>query len=324
MIDSLLDRATSILERRFLRNAFLPVLLFAPVTLLPSSMQGGRLDRGLAAWDGQSLTFKVTTVVGYFTLCWFGAAIVASQWRNIVRLFEGYPLERLPRLREFGVRWHQAQREELTAFIASGSALERAFDLRYWHYPDAEDAVPLPTRLGNVLLAAELYPLKRYGTGLVPLWSRLHAVLPSEVQQDIEDARATMEFLLVLCLWLAGFAALNPLIAIWFGTSMPIAIAVFALGLLCAYWAYLSAIPAAQEYGEQLRAAFETHRFELLRRMRLPLPENLRREQAQWRLLDRFVAKGADPNWTYDTDESRQIHPRLLSGPSDGETEATP
>ncbi|MBB5076290.1 hypothetical protein [Nonomuraea endophytica] len=82
MIDSLLDRATSILERCFPRNAFLPVPVFSH-------------NDTLAVSEEQS-------VIGYFTFCWFGAVVVAGQWRNIIRLFGGYPLQRLPRLKDKG------------------------------------------------------------------------------------------------------------------------------------------------------------------------------------------------------------------------------
>ncbi|WP_329086528.1 hypothetical protein [Streptosporangium sp. NBC_01469] len=310
MIDSLFDRAASVLERRFLRNAFLPVLLFLPVTLAPCLLQGGNLERGLAAWEGQTLTFKFLAVIGYFTFCWFSAAIVASQWRNIIRLFEGYPVARFPWLESIGVRWHSARSAELVDLVERERDRMSASELRYWAYPETG---VLPTRLGNVLRAAEFYPIRRYGISLITVWPRLHKVLPRETAEDVEDARATMEFLLVLCLWLVAFAALNPVLAVLLGTSMPLSILLFALGLVLAYWAYLSAIPAAAEYGEHLRAAFEVHRLKLLEQLRLPQPDTLLAERARWEDLDRFILEGASPGWRYEPDAGNELRIRIVT-----------
>ncbi|WP_422768685.1 hypothetical protein ACN28C_17935 [Plantactinospora sp. WMMC1484] len=153
MIDSFLDRATSVLERRFLTNAFLPVLILLPSAALPSLMQERRLDHLIATFNPLPLATKTLVVAGYFTLCWFLAVIVASQWRNIIRLFEGYPLARWPMLDEVGKRWHRAR----------SAALEADRDEWYaWYLEYPASTEVLPTRLGNVIRAAERYPLYRY------------------------------------------------------------------------------------------------------------------------------------------------------------------
>jgi hypothetical protein len=95
VLSGLLDRAASIVERRFLKNAFLPVLLFFPALATPVLLQDGRLQDLAQAWDELSGTLNVLAVVAYLALVWFLAAVVASQWRNIIRLFEGYPLVRI-------------------------------------------------------------------------------------------------------------------------------------------------------------------------------------------------------------------------------------
>ncbi|WP_204038683.1 hypothetical protein [Acrocarpospora phusangensis] len=291
------------------------MLLFLPVTVTPSVLQGDLLETALTGWEGRSFTLKIVTVVGYFTFCWFGAAIIASQWRSIIRLFEGYPLARLPWLEGVGVRWHRARLAELTTHEEHGSHAVSATELRYWAYPST---AVLPTRLGNVLRAAEFYPLRRYGISLIMIWPRLHKILPRETAEDVEDARATMEFLLVLCLWLVGFALLNPLVAMALGTSLPISLLCFALGLLLAYWAYLSAIPAAAEYGDHLRAAFEVHRHELLKRLRFPQPGTLAEERARWREIDHFVLTGTRFDWRYEPDAAEELRVRLVDGERSG------
>ncbi|GLX93584.1 hypothetical protein [Herbidospora sp. NBRC 101105] len=162
----------------------------------------------------------------------------------------------------------------------------------------------LPTRLGNVLRAAELYPMRRYGADLIIVWSRLYYVLPRDMIDDVEDARATLEFSLVLSLWFAAFGFGGPLVAYTTGSSMSVGFLCFFGGIPLAYLLYLSAISAATEYGEHLRSAFELHRFDLLARYRLPFPNNLQEERAQWRHLMSFIVSGAEPNWRYISNDA--------------------
>jgi hypothetical protein len=58
-----------------------------------------------------------------------------------------------------------------------------------------EEAV-LPTRLGNILRAAEMYPYERYGMDGITLWSKLFKTLPKEFQEEIETAYDELLFLL--------------------------------------------------------------------------------------------------------------------------------
>ncbi|MEV4833501.1 hypothetical protein AB0K05_03205 [Nonomuraea sp. NPDC049486] len=312
MIDSLFDRASSILEKRFLRNAFLPVLLFPPVTLLPSLLQGGRLEALVAAWSAQSLGLQVIETLGFFALSWFGASVLASQWRNIVRLFEGYPWQRWHRIYGVGRKWHGARQAELQYMSLYGPNIDAAVHLQHRIYPEDPSHV-LATRLGNVLRAAEAYPIQRYGAGLVTLWPRLYHVLPREIQNDVENARATMEFLLVLSLWFCGFGVMNPFIAWFLDTSMPLALGLLGVSLFFAYCAYVSAIPAAIEYGQYLKSAFEVYRFALLKRLRLRQPTSMADEKKQWADLQRLILENLflDSDYEPDTEEIRL----LVAGP---------
>ncbi|WP_250031155.1 hypothetical protein [Paractinoplanes maris] len=291
MIDSLLDRATAVLERRFLTNAFLPVLLLLPAAALPSLVEGGRLNQVVAAFSALPLATKLLVAGGYFTFAWFLAVIVASQWRNIIRLFEGYPLAGWPAVDAIGKHWHRTQSADLDADSAEWFS-------NYLAYPASDEV--LPTRLGNVMRAAERYPLDRYGADLILVWPRLLQVIPRESAQDVEEARGRLEFVLVLALWFAGFAALAPVFAFSARGSALVAVSCLMLGTGGAYAAYLSGIAAAAEYGEYLRALFDTHRFALLRQLNAPIPTTLRGERQLWRELGDFVGRGIPPRWDYD------------------------
>jgi hypothetical protein len=294
MIDSIIDRAASILERRFLTNAFLPVVLLPPAIAMPALLQTDRLNQLIGDWGRASLGTKVVLVVGYFTFSWFFAVILASQWRNIVRLFEGYPLWRWPALDRVGKQWHGA-----VSFQLARPVNRKYWYLEYSRYPAARDA--LPTRLGNVMRAAERYPEQRYGADLILVWPRLYQVLPRDAVDDVEGARSTMEFLLVLSLWFAAFATGAPLVAVVTRHPSWVAVVCFAVGAGGAYAAYLSAITAAAEYGEQLRSIFDVYRLDLLRRLSVPPVETIAEERLRWQTLGALIGRRVPPDWTYDS-----------------------
>ncbi|MGH2775281.1 MAG: hypothetical protein ACRDJT_07605, partial [Actinomycetota bacterium] len=95
-------------------------------------------------WNSQPTASKVVQVIAYLAAVWFIAAIIASQWRNIIRLFEGYPFVRVRVLDDLGKNWHRNNVRELTR----SRHLGRWYSL-YWEYPAMSDV--LPTRLGNIL-----------------------------------------------------------------------------------------------------------------------------------------------------------------------------
>jgi hypothetical protein len=291
-----LSQAVSILEQRFLKNAFLPVLLFFPAVVAPSAISSGNLMNLVHKWDAQSGTLKLIEVAGYLAVVWFMAGILASQWRNILRLYEGYPLARYPLFDRAGKRWHRKQLVKLES--VSPQTLDSQF-FTYMAYPELADI--LPTRLGNVLRAAELYPRYRYDANEILLWPRIYHILPRELLADIQDARASLDFLLVVSLWCVGFAVGNPIAALLGHGSLTVAACTFTAGLLLGYLAYLSAIPAAAEYGAYLRTAFEAYRFDLLARLRVPIPTNLADERQRWRELCAFLLSGVWPDWEYET-----------------------
>jgi hypothetical protein len=294
VISEIFDRLSTILERRFLKNAFLPALLFPLAVAMPILLQNERMNTVTRTWESLFLGVKLFYFFAYFTACWFAAAIIASQWRNIIRLYEGYPLESWPWLRNMGKQWHAAQRREMVFPPPDDQTLY----LRYWTYPEFPAEV-LPTRLGNVMRAAETHALRRFEAETILLWPRLTHVLPSETLSDITEARANLEFLLVLSLWFAGFALANPLTALTFGGSPAIAALLFACGLLGAYMAYASAVPIAAEYAEHVRCTFELYRLDLLDRLRIPAPHTLKEERDIWWRLCAFIRGGTEFGWKY-------------------------
>jgi hypothetical protein len=73
------------------KNALLSALLLPLFVALPFAVQSDRLIVLARSWDRHSATSKLLILAAYFVTAWFFAAVLASQWRNIIRLYEGYP-----------------------------------------------------------------------------------------------------------------------------------------------------------------------------------------------------------------------------------------
>jgi hypothetical protein len=216
---------------------------------------------------------------------WFTAAIVASQWRNIIRLYEGYPLMRIAGVGQACASWYWRRAQK---FENVGDRWRL-----YYDFP-ATSHDCLPTRLGNIIRAAERYSYYRYGADTIVVWPRLYHLLERDVVDDVEDARASLEFLLVVSLWfvMAGWG--GAIFLAFAGDSMALAIVWSLGGTFGAYLAYLSAIRAAVEYGEQLRSTMELYRLQLLEHLRIPVPTTVKGERAAWERFADFVGAGDD------------------------------
>jgi hypothetical protein len=170
---------------------------------------------------------------------------------------------------------------------------------QYRNYP-RDPARALPTRLGNILKAAEEYPAYegRYGLDAVFFWPRLFAVVPDSTRSDLSDARATFVLLLNVCtlalLFSAGafaaliFAVIHPADVFWASAGG---------ALVLAYLMYRSALGPAQAYGELVRSAFDLYRGDLLDQLKLSEPASFDQERTLWGNLGQMMYRGdaSDP-----------------------------
>ena len=248
-------------ERRFVFNAMLPVAVFGVATITAVLAFNDSLVPFLRWIDGRSGMAQGIAALLAFATCWMAGGILASQWRNLVRLFEGYPLvaawPRLPVVGDRpcpGTKHHQNRRYEID---------QRDADEFYMSYCSLEFDV-LPTRFGNILLAAERYPYERYGVDPILFWPRLFPSLPDHFRDDYGVYVMAYEFplvvgaLSVLCGTVVAWAS------IWARASYLWFALILTSSWTVAYFFYLSACSAAAEWGEQLRTAFDLYRTNLL------------------------------------------------------------
>lgn len=176
----------------------------------------------------------------------------------------------------------------------------------------------LPTRLGNILRASELYPRERYEIEGITLWNRLFHVLPQSFLQHMEEKNNHLLFLLnssflviinaSICIFIGLIGLLcqtnlfSSLCLKLFGTISlfhgflfisPLEyIFIAALLFFVGYILYRIAVNAAEDYTFFIRAGFDLYRFNLLRQLNQKIPENLQEEKATWETLTQFFVVG--------------------------------
>lgn len=153
-------------------------------------------------------------------------------------------------------------------------------------HPHAREWV-LPTRLGNIMRAYEVYSHVVYGLDAIPAWPRLAMVLPERARTRIQEARAPMDFALNL---LAG--SMLVVVAYVLCALATLSLPVFWMPLLAAVLAWASWFllhASARQWGEQVKSAFDLHRHVLARSLDLELPPTLAAERRMWMAVSRMM-----------------------------------
>jgi hypothetical protein len=290
MVDAALGRITGWLSARQVLSLLLPALAFwGAVTLLVVHRVGWSTTQGWwTGIDGQSKAVLTAAAGGgllVFTL------LLAQLLVPLTRLYEGY--WRLGRLgRWLARRGEASQRRKWEQLDESTDPA--AYRRRYQWFPVSRDQV-MPTRLGNVLRAAEAYAgdPRRYGVDAVFFWPRLYPLLSEPLRTELGAARAVVDRMLVT-------ATLSLVLAI--GTALAggaaqisgLARATIVLGALAvSRLAYVGAVWTAVHYAELIRSSFDTHRRDLLRAMGLSPPESLAEERKLWEALGQQLYRRA-------------------------------
>jgi hypothetical protein len=240
-------------------------------------------------WNHFDGTAKILlTVVAVAILVLFALVLSAAEG-TLLSLYEGYWGDRGPGrwLAAAGRSWHKRQRDR------RGSD----YEFIYLNYPRNRNKnnggarrpeYIMPTRLGNIIKSAELYPGDdgRYGMDAVFFWPRLYQVIPDDARSGLVDSRTSLALMLnisALTLILSAgslaalaAAAVRPAAAFW---------AAAACSLVIAWLAYRSALGAARVYGELVRSMYDLYRGDLLAKLGFALPKTLAEERTLWHNL---------------------------------------
>jgi hypothetical protein len=167
-----------------------------------------------------------------------------------------------------------------------------------------------PTRLGNIIRAADARPLTKYGLDTTTCWPVLWLLLEESERADISKARAALNLHAQAWAWSLLFLVWTPL-AWW---AAPV-------GLVACFVVYNSMLSAGQLYGQLLEASFDLYRDRLYTALRLPLPKDSFEERELARRVMMYLAHGTysmrkirfvSPDGTTGSPESLQSHNQSL------------
>lgn len=217
------------------------------------------------------------------------------QWFTLplLRLAEGYWPNHLSKIKQLLVmrvnkeiiikRYRYAELgKNYSALSASDLDEYIRLDYKLDNYPKKQILL-LPTRLGNVLRAAEEYPGVRYGLNSTVVWSRLWLALPESTKNEIGLARETLNERMHLFAWCLAFSIWTP----WAWWALIAA-------LLGAIIAYSGLLLAASNYSDLFRASFDMHRFDLYKSLHIMPPISPKHEDLEGRTLSMYLRRGDD------------------------------
>lgn len=295
--------------------AFKPLIPLSFITLIRSS---------LSPLDDDGLIILLIAIIMGFTL--------TSLNTYVYKLFEGYvlleyikPLQRIElararrikykrdllhrkihRIEKWQQDWKHAKMpvyqkkkfERIVQRVAwlsnQRDALATEYDLRY----PPSDSLIMPTRLGNILRAAEAYPQSRYHVDAVMLWPRMVWAIDREYMIHVDSANDQCSFLLNSSLLSSIFAiiAFSASIFVWlFSISSYLGFIYLLAGvgaLAIAWFFYTASLLNVTKYGNLIRSSYDLFRFNLLEKLHLKLPVDTEEEKKIWEKISNLVTIG--------------------------------
>lgn len=292
-----------IFSRYFVIGFFLPV--FFALVLVAHLVDPSATPHAYASANGGT---QVVILGGAGLL---GGLLLLGLNQYVIRIFAGYPLQRLiasleRRLNPGGrpatvLLWPTTRNRVKRARLEAGASIESSTEaaLRLNRYFPWQPNEVMPTKLGNVIKAFESYSFKAYGLDGPPNWTRVEALVTENEKEALAEALTTFAFWLNLIV-LALAATLYLLIGSVLARSgsnhstVFLSVATLAAGALLAWAFYCAALGAAVRWGASVRAAYDLHRLELYAQLGLRRPRTAMEERAVARAANRASSFGEE------------------------------
>ncbi len=266
---------------------------------------------GLAAWiqkfgwDGLQQWFtklveplQIAILIGSLLLVAASAFAIQRFDLAVLRFFEGYwpawmaPLRRwlIKRQRAFFNRLDQkwqdlaAKRDQKGQLTAEELDEFVAIDWQLRLMPSQPERL-MPTKLGNLLRAAESHPTDKYGLDAIICWSRLWLVLPEATRKELQEARSDLNTAARVWLWGVLFLVWT----VWAWWAIPVTVFV---SLFAHQWM----LDAAATYGDLLESTFDLYRINLYKSLHFPLPVNPAEERELGQQVTEYLWRGSQRN----------------------------
>ena len=279
---------------------------------------------------------------GYFFPRWLKTALIDKQKVNFeqkhLKHYQAWQaLEKVivEQLEKDGFIDDEDRKKQMKNFLKAQSELANV-GLRY---PLDKEHL-MPTRLGNVLRASEMYAYERYAIGEITIWPRLVPLLPVEIVQTIEEKNNHFMFLvnsaflafanaaIGMCFGLIGIMAFPPSIlypytvkaagffSIGYDHIAPLGYILISVVLSgFGYVLYRISVNSAEDFSLYVRTSFDLYRKNLLRQLDWKPPKTLEAEKEIWRNISKYLiaaerfGKVSLPEFEYTAEEAP---PKLL------------
>jgi hypothetical protein len=321
MVSSFIGTVSGLFDKRFLVTAWLPVFCFGAAGIILLALVIGP-GAAIEIWDSWSPIKQLWASAGALVSVTLVAYVCNNFTYVLVHFYEGYWPVWMKRVQRWCVRrqarrWTQLHQkmnrlttqkynlevrhasslspEQLKAVGVVQGEYDRLYAESETFFPQTESRL-MPTRLGNVLRAAEDYSAHVYRLDAVLIWPRLVPHLPAAYQERLAQASTPMVATL-FCATLSGlFALIGGGWLLFGGVHRPLLfVAVVGGGLVFARVFYETAVQSAVEYGVLIRTAFDLYRHYLLKALDLPVPKSPLREHVLWPQLTNWWYSRAIP-----------------------------
>lgn len=303
--------------------AFVTACMFAFEPLLPTNFLAN-VRNSLSPLNQNGLIILLIATMMGFTL--------TSLNTYIYKLFEGYvlpeylkPLQRIElararqirrkrdllnkkiqRIEKWKQNWVRAKmpayqqaklkriNDRIGQWINLRDGLAADYDQRY----PPKDSQIMPSRLGNILRAAEAYPQSRYHVDAVALWPRMVWAMDKEYMMNVDTANDQCSFLLNSSFLSGVFTLMSwaASIYVWLFPSKAFSSIAYLLTgvitLIIAWFFYTASLLNVNKYGNLIRSSYDLFRFNLLEKLHLKLPVNIEEEKLVWEKITEFVTIG--------------------------------
>jgi hypothetical protein len=167
-------------------------------------------------------------------------------------------------------------------------------------FPASEMSIG-PTRLINLQEAQRDFISRTYGIDATLFWADLLKVASDNQSfaATLENAKTRLDFSIALTAVATTFTLGWIIMCGIFGTSSLAYVVVVVFGALATIVARQLVLINSQTFAETVRTTVELFRFDLLKAMHLPMPENSDREREIWMGLAQRVAIGIQNTVTY-------------------------
>jgi hypothetical protein len=322
MFETALVDINGIMDKRFLISIYLPCLIFSTAFIALAAYSLG-LSSIISTWGSLALDVQAIIVFLYLSIIYFIAYVLSASLGSIIRLYEGYwdglsPGFLIKPWKDLRESFYEARlvsickaidkvnedtgslvgdkdekmldEKEKTELKVQDEAESKIYMKRYGYFPPCGRKLSvMPTMLGNVMKAWELYPLLHYNISVPLLWPRLYPLLKDEqILGLLVDARMKLESMVAISVLGAAFAAVGSIYFILVKPSWPLFLLTFWGGLLVWWLSYRSTIGLGRVYGELVAATFDLYRHKLTEKLNLPMQKSLKEERQQWQKVNAF------------------------------------